>query len=46
VDVKPLADVVKDSMKRYGFWRVTLAIVLVVGCWRLPDIITALSAWR
>jgi len=29
-----------------GFWRFTPAAALVVLCWRMPDIITASSAWR
>jgi len=46
VDIKPLADFMKDGLNRYGFWRFTLAALCVVIGWRLPDIITALSAWR
>jgi len=46
MDFKPLVDFMKDGLHRYGFWRFTLAAALVVLCWRLPDIIAALSAWR
>jgi len=46
VDIKPLVDFMKDSLKRYGFWRFTLALLLAIVCWRLPDIMTALSVWR
>jgi len=46
VNVKALADFMKDDLKRYGFWRFTLGALCVVMGWRLPEIITALSVWR
>jgi len=45
MDFKPLVDFMKYVLEKYGIWRFSSVLLLMIVTWRSPELITAIRWW-